>query len=89
MISRYPVIGEIRDRLYDLGAVYASMSGSGSSVYGLFNEKAPTISNQFPGFFCWPGPVLKDYSISIISVPLGIQSPTLTCSDFIFPLTGA
>lgn len=57
MISRYPVIGEIRDRLYDLGAVYASMSGSGSSVYGLFNEKAPAISNQFPDFFCWPGPM--------------------------------
>jgi 4-diphosphocytidyl-2-C-methyl-D-erythritol kinase len=57
MISRHPVIGEIRDRLYGLGAVYASMSGSGSSVYGLFNEKAPTISNQFPDFFCWSGPV--------------------------------
>jgi len=57
MISRYPVIGEIRDRLYDLGAVFASMSGSGSSVYGLFNEKAPAIRNQFPDFFCWPGPM--------------------------------
>jgi 4-diphosphocytidyl-2-C-methyl-D-erythritol kinase len=57
MITRYPVIREIRDRLYDLGAVYASMSGSGSSVYGLFNEKAPTTADQFPGYFCWSGPV--------------------------------
>jgi 4-diphosphocytidyl-2-C-methyl-D-erythritol kinase len=57
MTARHPVIGEIRDQLYDLGAVYASMSGSGSSVYGLFPEKAPTISNRFPGFFCWSGPV--------------------------------
>jgi 4-diphosphocytidyl-2-C-methyl-D-erythritol kinase len=57
MVNRYPIIGEIRDRLYDLGAVYASMSGSGSSVYGLFSEKAPTVSDQFPDFFCWPGPV--------------------------------
>jgi 4-diphosphocytidyl-2-C-methyl-D-erythritol kinase len=57
MISGFPVIGEIRDRLYDLGAVYASMSGSGSSVYGLFNEKAPAMSNHFPDFFCWSGPV--------------------------------
>ncbi len=57
MVSTYPVIGEIKDRLYDMGAVYASMSGSGSSVFGLFNEKAPAISHQFPGFFCWPGPV--------------------------------
>jgi 4-diphosphocytidyl-2-C-methyl-D-erythritol kinase len=57
MIAKFPVIGEIRDRLYDLGAYYASMSGSGSSVYGLFYEKAPAISLQFPDFFCWPGPV--------------------------------
>jgi 4-diphosphocytidyl-2-C-methyl-D-erythritol kinase len=57
MITRYPVIGEIRDRLYSLGADYASMSGSGSSVYGLFNEKAPTMGNQFPDYFCWSGPV--------------------------------
>jgi 4-diphosphocytidyl-2-C-methyl-D-erythritol kinase len=57
MISKYPVIGEIKDRLYDLGAVYASMSGSGSSVYGLLKEKAPDISEQFPGFFKWSGTV--------------------------------
>jgi 4-diphosphocytidyl-2-C-methyl-D-erythritol kinase len=57
MIDRFPLIGEIRDRLYDLGAVYAAMSGSGSSVYGLFNEKAPATENRFPGFFCWSGPM--------------------------------
>ncbi len=55
MIAKYPVIGEIKDRLYALGALYASMSGSGSSVYGLFNEKAPAVCDQFPDFFCWPG----------------------------------
>ncbi|HWJ91392.1 MAG TPA: 4-(cytidine 5'-diphospho)-2-C-methyl-D-erythritol kinase [Flavisolibacter sp.] len=36
VFSRYPEIGAIRETLYAKGAVYASMSGSGSSVYGLF-----------------------------------------------------
>jgi len=33
----------IKDQLYNLGAVYASMSGSGSAMYGLF-EKLPDVS---------------------------------------------
>ncbi len=34
--GRYPVIAEIRDQLYQQGAVYAAMSGSGAAVFGLF-----------------------------------------------------
>ena len=34
----HPEIGAIKDRLYDLGAVYAAMTGSGSSLYGLFRD---------------------------------------------------
>lgn len=34
----HPTVKGIRDKLYDLGAVYSSMSGSGSSVYGLFRN---------------------------------------------------
>ena len=33
---QHPVIGEIKEELYHQGAIYASMSGSGSSVFGLF-----------------------------------------------------
>ncbi len=33
---QFPEIAEIKQRLYDQGAVYASMSGSGSAVFGIF-----------------------------------------------------
>ena len=36
VFPKYPVIGEIKEELYHQGAIYASMSGSGSSVFGLF-----------------------------------------------------
>jgi 4-diphosphocytidyl-2-C-methyl-D-erythritol kinase len=36
IFARYPAIGNIKQSLYDQGAVYASMSGSGSSVFGIF-----------------------------------------------------
>ena len=36
----HPIIGEIKKRLLDAGAYYASMSGSGSTVFGLFKNDA-------------------------------------------------
>ena len=36
VFPQYPVIGEIKEELYHQGAIYASMSGSVSSVFGLF-----------------------------------------------------
>ncbi len=35
---QYPEIVDIKDRMYSAGAVYASMSGSGSTVYGIFDN---------------------------------------------------
>lgn len=40
VFPQFPAIGDIKTELYHLGAVYASMSGSGSSVYGLFAPDA-------------------------------------------------
>jgi 4-diphosphocytidyl-2-C-methyl-D-erythritol kinase len=39
IITAYPIIGEIKQMLYQQGAVYASMTGSGSSIFGLFSTK--------------------------------------------------
>lgn len=39
VFNQYPVIAEIKSKLYDAGALYASMSGSGSSVFGIFRKK--------------------------------------------------
>jgi 4-diphosphocytidyl-2-C-methyl-D-erythritol kinase len=55
--GRHPLIAQIRDLLYDKGAVYSSMSGSGSAVYGLFNE-IPAVEGLFPGCFVWVSPRL-------------------------------
>lgn len=48
----HPEIAAVKDKLYDLGAVYASMSGSGSSVFGLFKEKVEHVEEIFNGHFC-------------------------------------
>lgn len=38
VFKKFPLIEEIKNRLYKMGAVYASMSGSGASVYGIFTD---------------------------------------------------
>ena len=47
VFENHPEIKNIKDKLYDAGATYASMSGSGSAVYGIFNNKE-TFSFSFP-----------------------------------------
>jgi 4-diphosphocytidyl-2-C-methyl-D-erythritol kinase len=51
VFPQYPEISNIKNQLYDLGAVYASMSGSGSCVFGLFNEPTTSIEKLFPSPF--------------------------------------
>ena len=54
VFPKYPVISEIKETLYREGALYASMSGSGSSVFGLFRE-ATGLKGLFPDCFVWEG----------------------------------
>ena len=37
--------------MYNLGAVYAAMSGSGSAIFGIFKHKPANIGEQFEGMF--------------------------------------
>jgi len=41
VFAAYPRLAKIKESLYDRGAIYASMSGSGSSVFGLFRGEVP------------------------------------------------
>lgn len=45
-------IAKVKEKLYELGATYASMSGSGSVVYAIFDE-APNVASQFKGCNYW------------------------------------
>ena len=50
VFARHPEIGRIKEQLYDLGAVYSAMSGSGSAVFGLFN-KSIDLGAYFPEMY--------------------------------------
>ena len=52
VFAKYPEIAAIKDRLYDLGAIYASMSGSGATVYGIFKKQIDFVDEIFSGYFC-------------------------------------
>jgi 4-diphosphocytidyl-2-C-methyl-D-erythritol kinase len=54
LFERYPQLPKIKDTLYQCGALYASMSGSGSSVYGIFND-APDLKAKFAECLVWTG----------------------------------
>lgn len=50
--AKHPVIGEVKDELYRTGAIFSLMSGSGSSVYGIFKNKAE-LSHELRKFVIW------------------------------------
>ena len=53
----YPLLGEIKAEMYALGADYASMTGSGSSVYGIFKQ-IPQIPTDWEGYAHWSGALI-------------------------------
>ena len=52
IFALHPELAQVKQRLYDLGAVYAAMSGSGSALFGLFREPVE-LESSFPDTFTW------------------------------------
>ncbi len=50
----YPQVGELRKALYKSGAVYSSMTGSGSTVYGIFKDK-PAVRGKMKDYLIYEG----------------------------------
>lgn len=65
LFPHYPGLEQTKAALYELGADYASLSGSGSAVYGLFKTKeaAETAASQFADQNVFTAPVLHRYDM--------------------------
>ncbi len=50
----HPLLASIKQALYDEGALYASMTGSGAAIYGIFDEKT-RMMKKFDSSFVWEG----------------------------------
>lgn len=58
VFRKYPQIQAVKDKLYDMGAIYSSMSGSGATVYAFFNKTendtlAHDLQDSFPDYFTY------------------------------------
>jgi len=52
--KKYPLLAEIKNKLYSSGALFSSMSGSGSSVYGIFPKKS-SVPDTLKDFLIYEG----------------------------------
>lgn len=54
IFERYPTVERIKDELYQAGAVYASMSGTGSAVFGIFENRVtlPALAKCHQVLYC-------------------------------------
>ena len=53
IFKKYQEIKNIKEILYANGAVYASMSGSGASVYGIFENEIPSVISFPDKYYVW------------------------------------
>ena len=48
---RLPVLAQLKQEMYESGAVYAAMSGSGSTIFGIFDEEPSDIKSKYPDYY--------------------------------------
>ena len=51
VFAAHPQVKEIKETLYQQGAIYAAMSGSGSTVFGIFEANAGSVSLKHSNYF--------------------------------------
>jgi 4-diphosphocytidyl-2-C-methyl-D-erythritol kinase len=52
--AKHPIIGRLKEELYNCKALFSLMSGSGSSVFGIFSEK-PLLPSSISNYVIWQG----------------------------------
>lgn len=53
LFCKYPLLAELKQKLYELGAMYAAMSGSGSTIFGIFEK--PISTDCLSQYTIWQG----------------------------------
>lgn len=54
VFKSHPIIKNSKEKMYELGAIYASMSGSGAAVFGIF-DIAIDLQSSFENSYIWQG----------------------------------
>ena len=54
LFPKYPVIKELKSAFYASGALFSSMSGSGSTVFGIYGKK-PSLPKEIAGHIIFEG----------------------------------
>ena len=62
IFKKHQHIKMLKEAFYQSGAVYASMSGSGSAVYGIFN-KQPNLESALKKQIAWAGFIDQGYHL--------------------------
>jgi len=57
VFAQYPELAAIKEKLYQSGAVYVQMSGSGSAIYGIFRKDPASLKVVFKEDFIWSGKI--------------------------------